>query len=113
MQGARIIDRMIKHTGEEEYLHNAKLFAEYHHERWDGKGYPHGLIEAEIPLQGRILAVVDAYDAIISKRSYKEPLSPEEAVIIITKEAGKQFDPKIVEVFLKVKERFIRMKEVL
>jgi putative two-component system response regulator len=112
-QGARIIDRMIKHTGEEDFLHNAKLFAEYHHERWDGKGYPHGLLETEIPLQGRILAVVDAYDAIISKRSYKEPLSPEEAVNIITKEAGKQFDPKIVEVFLKEKERFIKMKEVL
>jgi putative two-component system response regulator len=112
-EGARIIDRMIKHTGEEEFLHSAKLFAEYHHERWDGKGYPHGLKETEIPLHGRILAVVDAYDAIVSKRSYKEPLTAEEAVNIISKEAGKQFDPKIVEVFLEVKDRFKIMRGTL
>jgi putative two-component system response regulator len=112
-EGALIIDRMIKQTGEEEFLHNAKLFAEFHHEHWNGKGYPHGLKETEIPLQGRILAVVDAYDAIISKRSYKPPLTHEEAVNIISKEAGKQFDPKIVGVFLEVKDRFKEKREVL
>jgi putative two-component system response regulator len=104
-EGARIIDRMVKHIGEDEFLHNAKLFAEFHHERWDGKGYPHGLKEEEIPLHGRILAIVDVYDAIVSKRSYKAPATDEEAAAIIVAAAGKQFDPKIVEVFLEVKDQ--------
>jgi putative two-component system response regulator len=105
-EGTRIIDRMIAQTGEEEFLRNAKMFAEYHHERWDGTGYPHGLKETEIPLQGRIMAIVDVYDALISKRSYKEAITDEEAVHIITTSAGQHFDPKIVEVFLEVEDQF-------
>jgi putative two-component system response regulator len=105
-EGTRIIDRMIAQTGEEEFLNSAKLFAEYHHERWDGTGYPHGLKETEIPLQGRIMAIVDVYDALISKRPYKEAFTDEEAVRIITMNAGKHFDPKIVEVFLVVENKF-------
>jgi len=112
-EGARIIDRMIGQIGEEEYLSNAKLFAEYHHERWDGKGYPHGLKETDIPLQGRILAIVDVYDAIVSKRSYKEPATDEEAAGIIAAESGKAFDPKIVEVFLKVKDKIKAVRGAL
>jgi len=111
--GARIIDRMISQIGEEEYLSYAKLFAEFHHERWDGKGYPHGLKEMEIPLQGRILAIVDVYDAIVSKRSYKEPATDEEAASIIESESGKAFDPKIVEVFTKVKDQIKAVRGAL
>jgi putative two-component system response regulator len=110
-EGARIIDRMIKQTGEEEFLHNAKLFAEYHHECWDGTGYPHGLAGTEIPLQGRIMAIADVYDALVSSRSYKEPLTEEEAIKIITMNAGKQFDPKIVKVFLEVKDQFKAVRD--
>jgi putative two-component system response regulator len=110
-EGARIIDRMIEQTGEEEFLHNAKLFAEYHHERWDGTGYPYGLAGTEIPLQGRIMAIADVYDALVSLRSYKEPLAEEEAVNIIAMNAGKQFDPKIVKVFLEVKDQFKAVRE--
>jgi putative two-component system response regulator len=112
-EGARIIDRMIKQTGEKDFLYNAKLFAEYHHERWDGKGYPHGLEKTKIPLQGRILAIVDVYDAIVSKRPYKESATDEEAANIIAAEAGRQFDPKIVEVFLEVKDQFKAVREAL
>ena len=112
-EGARIIDRMIKQTGEEDFLHNAKLFAEYHHERWDGSGYPHGLAGTEIPLQGRIMAIADVYDALVSSRSYKEPLTEDEAINIIAMNAGKQFDPKIVEVFLEVKDQFKAVRESL
>jgi putative two-component system response regulator len=108
-EGARIIDRMINQTDEEEYLHNAKLFAEFHHEHWDGTGYPHGLSGTDIPLQGRIMAIVDVYDALVSKRPYKEAFTSEEAVNIIAINAGKHFDPQIVEVFLKVQEQ---LKEV-
>jgi len=100
--GANLIDNISKQTGEEDFLHNAKLFAEYHHEHWDGAGYPHGLKGTNIPLHGRILAVIDAYDALVSKRPYKEPLSGKEAVKIISSDSGKQFDPKIIEVFITV-----------
>jgi len=113
IEGARIIDRIIKQTDEEEFLHNAKLFAEYHHERWDGAGYPHGLKETDIPLQGRIMAIVDVYDALVSKRPYKEALTDEEAISIITTNAGKQFDPKIVQVFLEIKDMFKAVREAL
>jgi len=112
-EGARIIDRIIKQTGEEEFLHNAKLFAEYHHERWDGAGYPHGLKETEIPLQGRIMAIVDVYDALVSRRPYKEPLAEDEAINIIALNSGTQFDPKIVEVFLEVKDKFKAVREAV
>jgi len=110
-EGARIIDRMITQTGEEEFLHNAKLFSEYHHEHWDGSGYPHRLAGTEIPLQGRIMAIADVYDALVSSRSYKEPLTDKEAVNIIAMNAGKQFDPKIVEVFLEVKDKLKAVRE--
>jgi putative two-component system response regulator len=112
-EGARIVDRMIKQTGEEDFLHNAKLFAEYHHERWDGTGYPQGLAGTEIPLQGRIMAIADVYDALVSSRPYKEAFTNEEAVQIITTMAGKHFDPKIVEVFLQVKDQFKAVREAL
>ncbi|WP_461246318.1 HD domain-containing phosphohydrolase [Treponema sp. R6D11] len=105
-EGEKIIDKMIKQTGEEEFLNNAKLYAKYHHEHWDGKGYPHGLKETDIPLHGRIMAIVDAYDALTSKRPYKKAYTDEEAINIIFKDSGKQFDPKIVEVLLDVQDEF-------
>jgi putative two-component system response regulator len=113
MEGVRIIDRMLKQTGEEMFLHNAKLFAEYHHEHWDGTGYPHGLAGTEIPLQGRIMAIVDVYDALVSWRPYKEAFSNDEAVDIIKGQAGKHFDPEIVKVFLEVKDKFKAVREAM
>jgi putative two-component system response regulator len=110
-EGMRIIDRIIKQTGEEVFLDTAKLFAEYHHERWDGTGYPHGLKGTDIPLPGRIMAIVDVYDALISRRAYKDALTDEEAVKIIVLGAGTHFDPKIVEIFLEVKDQFKAVKE--
>lgn len=71
-----------------------------HHERWDGKGYPRGLAGEEIPLQARILSVVDAYDAMTQDRPYRKALSEAEAVEELAKNAGTQFDPAIVEIFL-------------
>jgi putative two-component system response regulator len=112
-EGVKIIERMVEQTGEEEFLESAKLYAEYHHERWDGTGYPHGLKGTDIPLLGRILALVDVYDALVSKRPYKEALTSEEAVKIISTNSGRQFDPKIVEVFLDVQEQFRKIRESL
>jgi len=102
--GEKIIDEIIAQTGEGEFLRNARLFAGYHHERWDGKGYPHGLKEDEIPLQGRIMAIVDVYDALVSERPYKRAFSNEEALQIIMQNAGTHFDPKIAEVFYDAKD---------
>jgi len=103
--GVKLIDSISKQTGEDDFLYNAKLIAEHHHERWDGTGYPRGLKGTDIPLQGRIMAVIDVYDALVSKRPYKEPLSCEEAVKIISSNSDIQFDPKIIEVFIAVKEQ--------
>jgi putative two-component system response regulator len=111
MEGVRIIDRMLQQTGDEEFLRNAKVFAEFHHERWDGTGYPHGLAGTAIPLQGRIMALVDVYAALVSWRPYKEAFTDEEAIGIITAKSGNHFDPAIVKVFLEVKDYFKTVRE--
>lgn len=105
-EGEKVIDKIIERTGDAQLLHNAKLFSAYHHERWDGKGYPHGLSGTDIPLQGRIMAIVDVYDALVSERPYKKPFSHEEAVQIIMDGAGTQFDPLITDVFYNIKNQF-------
>ena len=74
--------------------------AAYHHENWNGKGYPEGLAGEEIPLSARIMAVADVFDALTSQRVYKPAFSLEEAVRIIREDKGIKFDPKCVEVFL-------------
>jgi putative two-component system response regulator len=107
--GEHIIDKIIDRTQEEAFWNKAKTFASYHHERWDGTGYPHGLKGLEIPLQGRVLALVDVYDALVSERPYKKALEHKKAVEIIMSESGIHFDPKIVEVFLEVHERFMNI----
>lgn len=71
-----------------------------HHERWDGKGYPHGLKEEEIPLKSRIISIADAFDAMVCDRPYRAGMSEQKALKIIESEAGKQFDPELVKVFL-------------
>jgi putative two-component system response regulator len=105
-EGERIIDEIIsKSVKDTEFLRNAKLFAGYHHELWDGNGYPHGLEKTEIPLQGRIMAIIDVYDALITERPYKQPFTTEEAVRIIMDSAGRQFDPLIAEAFFDAREK--------
>ena len=74
--------------------------ARYHHERWDGRGYPEGLVGSMIPLEARIMAVADVYDALVSKRVYKEPMSFEKSAAIMCEGMGTQFDPRLKAVFL-------------
>jgi putative two-component system response regulator len=78
----------------------AKDIVYTHHEKWDGTGYPQGLRGAEIPIVGRLIALVDVYDAITTRRTYREPMSHEEAVAFIVAGRGTHFDPSIVDAFL-------------
>ena len=95
--------------GESDFLNIAKEIAGTHHEKWDGSGYPKGLSGLEIPLSGRLMALADVYDALISKRSYKPPFEHEEVVKIIKDESGKHFDPEIVDAFLELNEEFYKI----
>ena len=105
--GKRIIEKIIARSGEDEFLTNARLFAAYHHERWDGSGYPYGLVGDDIPIHGRLMGIVDVYDALISERPYKKPFTAEHALEIIEAESGRHFDPKIVEVFKEIHENLV------
>jgi putative two-component system response regulator len=113
LEGERIIDEIMLRTGEGEFLRNARLFAGCHHERWDGKGYPRGLKGEDIPLQGRIMAIVDVYDALVSERPYKKAFPEDEAIKIIMENAGTHYDPKIAETFYEVKDQFKLAREAL
>lgn len=94
----------------------AKDITACHHEKWNGSGYPEGLIGESIPLSARLVAIADVYDALISKRVYKEPMSHSEAVKIIIKGEGTHFDPNLIEIFLQTMDEFhniaIRYKDV-
>jgi putative two-component system response regulator len=105
-EGEKIIDGIIRETGDEDFLYSAKLFAGYHHEKWDGTGYPHGMKGLDIPLHGRVMAIADVYDALVSERPYKKAFTHEDTVEIIKQGSGTQFDPKIVDVFLEIHELF-------
>lgn len=78
----------------------------YHHEKWDGSGYPSGISGEQIPLSARIMAIVDVYSALRSKRVYKDAMTFDEAVAIIEEGSGSHFDPMLVQVFLQHKELF-------
>ncbi len=105
-EGEKIIDQIISKSNDDGFLRHAKRFAGYHHEKWNGTGYPRGKKGDEIPLEGRIMAVADVYDALVSERPYKKAFSHEQAVDIIKKDSGTHFDPSIVEVFLNVADDF-------
>ena len=98
--GNQIIASAMSLVSDSGYLKEAKNLATYHHERWDGSGYPQGKAGEDIPLSARVMAVADVFDALVSKRSYKEPFTFEKAMDIIREGAGTQFDPQIVEIFM-------------
>jgi HD-GYP domain-containing protein (c-di-GMP phosphodiesterase class II) len=98
--GKRIMENAISTVKGENYLKEARNMAAYHHERFDGKGYPEGLHGEVIPLSARIMAVADVFDALSSPRVYKPAFPLEKALGIIKEGSGTQFDPKCVEVFI-------------
>ncbi len=105
--GETVVREILHGITDEEYLSFAADIATYHHERWDGTGYPKGLKGTEIPLCARIMAIADVFDALVSVRCYKKAMTREEAFRIIAEESGSHFDPKLVEVFLNHKDEFV------
>ncbi len=105
--GGAVVREVLNGVADEDYLSFASDVSTYHHERWDGKGYPSGLKEEEIPLSARIMAIADVFDALISERCYKKPVSLDVAFEIIGEESGAHFDPDLVDVFLRHREDFV------
>lgn len=104
-RGGKIIQETFGHMGDDEYEKMAYEVATYHHEKWNGKGYPAGLSQEEIPLCARIMAVADVFDAVSAKRCYRDALPLEECFHIIESGSGQDFDPIIAAVFLDLKEK--------
>ncbi|MCL2529905.1 MAG: response regulator [Coriobacteriia bacterium] len=107
--GVDAIEQIINKTSEHAFLNHAVLIAGTHHEKWDGTGYPVGLRGENIPLEGRLMAIADVYDALISVRPYKEAFTHEEACRIIEESSGTQFDPVLIEVFRAVEDQFAQV----
>lgn len=114
VNGASILEKIIDAAGEDiRYLEIGKEIARHHHERWDGKGYPDGLKEFEIPLEARITAVIDVFDALTHERCYKEAFSIEEAQKIIVEGRGTQFDPLIVDAFNEIIDEIAKADDLI
>ena len=105
-EGGRVVREVLSGVADEDYVALASDIAMYHHEHWNGTGYPAGLAGEAIPLCARIMAIADVYDTLTSEQYYKKPVSKEDAFGFIRKESGRQFDPKLAEVFLNHREAF-------
>lgn len=102
--GGDIVEKILAGNAEPELLQMARDIVCCHHEKWDGSGYPRGLRGSEIPLSARIMAVADVFDALVCKRVYKEAMAEEHAFSILREDAGKHFDPVLVDVFFAIRE---------
>jgi len=109
--GVEAVEKIINNTAESAFLRHTLYVVGTHHEKWDGSGYPAGIKGKDIPLEGRLMAIADVYDALVSDRPYKRGLSHEEADRIIEEGAGTHFDPALVDVFRNVKGEFARIAQ--
>ncbi len=110
-EGGRIVHEILDGFEDPEYIKITADIATHHHEKWDGSGYPNGLKGEEIPLCARIMALADVFDALVSPRIYKSPMSYEEAFKIIEEGRGTHFDPVMVDEFLNIKEKNAAINE--
>ena len=110
-EGGRIVHEILDGYEDPEYIEITADIAKYHHEKWDGSGYPDKLKGTEIPLCARIMAIADVFDALVSPRVYKSHMTNEEAFKIISEESGIHFDPVIANEFLKIKEKAASINE--
>lgn len=109
--GFKTLDEAVKKNPRANYLKVAAEIAHHHHEKWDGTGYPDGLKGDEIHISSRIFAIADVYDALVSKRPYKEPFSADRAKAIIVDGKGSHFDPQVVDAFLNCEKEFLKIQE--
>ena len=109
--GADIVNEILSISYERDFTKMVSKICKYHHEKWNGKGYPERLKEEEIPLCARIMAIADVYDALVTYRCYKNKVSFDQAFDIIKKEAGESFDPKLVEQFINIKDQIIEITQ--
>ena len=105
-KGVEALEKIERSANFSDFLEHAKLFAGMHHEKWDGSGYPLGLSGFDIPLEGRIMAIADVYDALITVRPYKKAFTADESAKIIIDGKGTHFDPTLVSAFEKIKDDF-------
>jgi putative two-component system response regulator len=109
--GADTLQEVFEKHPSNNFLRLGIEIAENHHEKWDGSGYPHGRVGEDIPLPGRILALADVYDALTSKRCYKEAFSHEKSRQIILDSKGSHFDLDVVDAFLQIEDQFVQIKD--
>lgn len=112
--GGEIVGKILGESADDKLIQISKDVVNYHHEKWDGTGYPAGLKGEEIPLSARIMAVADVFDALVSRRVYKDSMSMEQAFEILRQDAGKHFDPQIIEIFLGLQDEikeFLQQKQ--
>ncbi len=107
--GRRIIHSTAERIDGDNFLVVAGEIAATHHEKWDGSGYPRGLVGATIPLSGRIMAVADVYDALISRRCYKEPFSHAHSTTLMRGMRGTFFDPTVLDAFFRIETKILRI----
>lgn len=100
-EGARIVGEVLKEVDDEDFKKLAINVAHYHHEKWNGQGYPEKLVGEQIPFEARVMALADVFDALVSKRCYKDSFSYEKAFEIISQSGGSHFDPELTKEFIK------------
>lgn len=113
IEGGKIVKDVLGEDQEPEYVAIASEIATYHHEKWNGSGYPAKLKENEIPLSARIMAIADVFDALVSPRCYKAPFPADKAFAIIQEDSGTHFDPILAQEFLKIKEPVLKVMHEL
>jgi len=109
LYGKMLLDSLQDKVPNQTFLDYAKILAFSHHEKWDGTGYPEGLKGNEIPLQARMMALADVYDALVSERPYKKAFTHEESLRIILDGRGSQFDPELTDLFLGLSQKIERV----
>lgn len=108
-KGGKIIRETFAHFDDEKYVEMAYNVARYHHEKWNGKGYPEGLAEEDIPLPARIMAVADVFDAVSEKRCYREAMPLDKCFGIIEEGRGRDFDPLLADAFLNIRDEIVQV----
>jgi putative two-component system response regulator len=111
LYGTMILESLQNKVPNQTFLEYAKTLAHWHHERWDGRGYPDRLKGESIPLQARMMAIADVYDALISERPYKTPFPHDVAMHIISEGRGTQFDPYLSDLFLSISDQIREISE--